>query len=285
MIDDAVTAIKDKLPAFSKGQKVISDYIINNYEKAAYLTAQKLGEAVGLSESTVVRFAIELGFEGYPEMQRSLQAYTKTRLTALQRLDITGGKLDKRNILQSILNHDAGQLRATAELCDPRAFEAAVDAVINTRKVYIFGAMSSNFLARFLCYYLQLIFDNVILVQASGASSIKQQLIRTGSEDALICISFPRYCKSAAETARFAKSRGAKIIAITDSSASPLAPLADFLLLAKSDMAGFADSLTAPLSLINALIAAVGMNKRAEIEKVFSDLEEIWDEENVYDKF
>lgn len=285
MIDDAVTLIKKRLPDFSKGQKLISGYILDNYEKASYMTAQKLGETVGLSESTVVRFAIELGFEGYPEMQKSLQAYTKTRLTSLQRLEIAGDRLDKCNILQSILNRDANQIRATIELCDPKNFEAAVEKIVRAHKIYVFGAMSSNILAGFLSYYLQLIFDNVILVKSSGAGGIKQQLIRAESGDLLICVSFPRYCKSAAETAGFAKAKSAEIIAITDSNASPLAPLADYLLLAKSDMAGFADSLAAPLSLINALIAAVGIKKRGEIEKVFSELEEIWDKENVYDKF
>ncbi|MCL2077217.1 MAG: MurR/RpiR family transcriptional regulator [Oscillospiraceae bacterium] len=282
-MNDPITKIKEKLGGFSKGQKLISGYILEHYEKASYMTALKLGEAVGISESTVVRFAIELGFEGYPEMQKSLQAYTKKRSTALQRLEIADNRINKNNILQSVLNHDISQIRTTLESADSEQFELAVGKIAGADKIYIFGAMSSGLLARFLDYYLHLIFDNVILIHAADSSGIKQQLIRAGSDDTLICISFPRYSNSAAETARFAKTKGVGIVAITDSPVSPLAPLADCLLLAKSDMASFADSLVAPLALINALIVAVGMKKRGEIEKVFSELEEIWKQENVYD--
>ncbi|MCL1822736.1 MAG: MurR/RpiR family transcriptional regulator [Oscillospiraceae bacterium] len=278
-----IDIIKEKLPGFSKGQKLIATFILEHYEKASYMTAQKLGETVGTSESTVVRFALELGFEGYPEMQKSLQAYTKTRLTALQRLEIADDRVDKSNILQSVLNHDINQIRATSDAADSAEFALAVEQIVAAEKIYIFGAMSSNMPARFLDYYLRLIFDNVVFVDEVGVSGIKQQMIRAGEGDVLICISFPRYCNSAAETARFAKARGVSVVAITDSKNSPLASHANRILLAKSDMASFADSLVAPLSLINALIVAIGMKKRIEIEQVFAKLEKIWNQENVYD--
>jgi len=281
---DPIAKIKANQHGFSKGQKLISSFILAHYDKASYMTAHKLGAVAGTSESTVVRFAIELGYDGYPEMQKSLQAYAKNRLTALQRIEISDDRIDKKNILQSVLNHDINQIRATIELADPKEFESAVNQIAEADKVYIFGAMSSNMPAMFLDYYLSLILDNVVFIRAAGVSDTKQRMIRAGNRDVLICISFPRYSKSAAVTARFAKSRGTRIIAITDGNTSPLAPLADNLLLAKSDMASFADSLVAPLSLINALIVAVGMKKRGEIEKVFAELEKIWNQEDVYDR-
>ena len=282
MQDNLIEIIKEKMPEFSKSQKLIGGFIADHYEQAAYMTASRMGSTVGVSESTVVRFAIEMGYEGYPEMQKALQNYSKTRLTALQRLDITNNRVDPDNVLKSVLHQDIDRIRATVELNGEDAFEQAVDTIISARNIYIFGAMSSNVLARFMDNYFQLIFDNVHFVQPINTSGIYQQLIRIDKGDVFIAFSFPRYCRSTENAARYAASCGAEVIAITDSPASPIGSAADRLLLAKSDMASFADSLVAPLSLINAIIVAVGMKKREKLERTLGRLEKMWDENGVY---
>lgn len=282
MQDDLIKKINERMPEFSKSQKLIGGFISEHYEQAAYMTASRMGVTVGVSESTVVRFAIEMGYEGYPEMQKALQNYSKTRLTALQRLDITNHRIDPDNVLKSVLQQDIDRIRATVDLNGEEEFNETVDKIISARNIYIFGAMSSNVLARFMDNYFQLIFDNVHFVQPVNTSGIYQQLIRIDKGDVLIAFSFPRYCQSTANAARYAASCGADIIAITDSPGSPLGSIADHLLLAKSDMASFADSLVAPLSLINAIIVAVGMKKREKLERTLGRLEEMWNENGVY---
>ncbi len=282
--EDLISQIKNKMQEFSKGQKLIGNYIIEHYEKAAYMTALKLGNTVGTSESTVVRFAILLGYEGYPELQRSLQTYIKNRLTALQRIEITNDQLNRSNILASVLSQDIGRIRATIELSSSEVFTEAVSKIVMARKIYIFGAMSSNIIARFLDNYFQIIFDNVVFVSAVNTSGIYQQMIRMNENDTMIVISFPRYSKSALNAANFARSCGANIVALTDSEQSPLAPIANQLLLARSDMASFADSLVAPLSVANALIVAVGMEKQDEVQNIYTRLEKIWEENDVFKK-
>lgn len=282
MQSNLISKIGERMAEFSKSQRLIGSFITQHYEQAAYMTASKLGNAVNVSESTVVRFAIEMGYEGYPEMQKDLQSYSKTRLTALQRLDITNDRIDSRRVLKSVLLQDVDRIKSTVEMIEETAFEAAVDEIIGAENIYIFGAMSSNALARFMDNYFQLIFDNVHFVRAVNTSGIYQQLIRIDKNDVFIGFSFPRYCNSTTNAARYASSRGAKVIAITDSMASPLGSIADHVLLAKSDMVSFADSLVAPLSLINAIIVAVGMKKRENLEVTLSRLEEMWDENGVY---
>ncbi len=284
MQDNLIESIKERMTEFSKSQRLIGGFITEHYEKAAYMTASRLGSTVGVSESTVVRFAIEMGYEGYPEMQKALQNYSKTRLTALQRLDITNNRIDSEHVLKSVLMQDIDRIRMTVEMTDEDSFDKAVNSIISAKNIYIFGAMSSNVLARFLDYYFQLIFDNVHFVQAVNTSGIYQQLIRIDKGDVLIAFSFPRYCQSTANAAKYAASCGAQIVAITDSAASPLGQLADHVLLAKSDMASFADSLAAPLSLINAIIVAVGMKKRDKLETTLARLETMWDENGVYNR-
>ncbi len=284
MQDNLIENIKERMTEFSKSQRLIGGFITEHYEKAAYMTASRLGSTVGVSESTVVRFAIEMGYEGYPEMQKALQNYSKTRLTALQRLDITNNRIDSEHVLKSVLMQDIDRIRMTVEMTDEDSFDKAVNSIISAKNIYIFGAMSSNVLARFLDYYFQLIFDNVHFVQAVNTSGIYQQLIRIDKGDVLIAFSFPRYCQSTANAAKYAASCGAQIVAITDSAASPLGQLADHVLLAKSDMASFADSLAAPLSLINAIIVAVGMKKRDKLETTLARLETMWDENGVYNR-
>lgn len=281
-IDDLITKICGKMGEFSKSQRLIGSFIAEHYEQAAYMTASRLGSAVNVSESTVVRFAIEMGYEGYPEMQRALQSYSKTRLTALQRLDITNDRIDSEHLLKSVLQQDIDRIRSTVEMLDEKAFNEAVDKIIEAENIYIFGAMSSNALARFLDNYFQLIFSNVHFVHAVNTSGVYQQLIRIGKKDVFIGLSFPRYCISTTNAAKYAASCGADIIAITDSAASPLGVIADQVLLAKSDMVSFADSLVAPLSLINAIIVAVGMKRRRELEHTLLRLEDMWNENGVY---
>lgn len=280
--NNLITKIEEKMSTFSKSQRLIGNFIIQHYERASYMTASRLGNAVNVSESTVVRFAIEMGYEGYPEMQKDLQSYSKTRLTALQRLDITNSRIDPDNILKSVLQQDIDRIRATVEMIDEKAFNKAVDKIIAAENIYIFGAMSSNTLARFMDNYFQLIFSNVHFVHPMNISGIYQQLIRIGKDDVFIGFSFPRYCKSTTNAAAYAASCGANVIAITDSIASPLGAIADQVLLAKSDMVSFADSLVAPLSLINAIIVAVGIKKRSSLEKTLLRLEEMWNENGVY---
>lgn len=280
--NNLITKINERMPEFSKSQRLIGGFITEHYEQAAYMTALKLGSAVNVSESTVVRFAIEMGYVGYPEMQKDLQSYSKTRLTALQRLDITNHRIDPDNVIKSVLSQDIERIRSTLMAVDEKVFEEAVDKILSAENIYIFGAMSSNTLARFMDNYFQLIFDNVHFVQAINTSGIYQQLIRIAKNDVFIGFSFPRYCISTTNAARYAASHGASVIAITDSLASPLGGIASHVLLAKSDMVSFADSLVAPLSLINAIIAAVGLKKRDTIESTLERLEEIWDENGVY---
>ena len=284
MQENLIEQIEGKMSEFSKSQRLIGNFIINHYEKAAFMTAAKLGVAVNVSERTVVRFAIEMGYEGYPEMQKALQNYSKNRLTALQRLDITNDRIGEGDVLKATLTQDIDRIRSTIEMNSDSEFNKAIDNILSAKHIYIFGAMSSNVIARFLDNYFQLIFDNVHFVQPINTSGILQQMIRIGEGDVMISISFPRYSKNCLNATAFARQSGAHIIAITDSENSPLVPLADEKLFAKSDMASFADSLVAPLSLINAIIVAVGMKKREGLEKTLEKLEEMWDANDVYKK-
>ena len=284
MQEDLLVQIQNKMSSFSKSQKLIANYILNSYEKAAYMTALKLGNAVNVSESTVVRFAIEMGFEGYPELQKSLQALIKNRLTAVQRINITNDRIGEDGVLKNILTQDIDRIRHTLEEIDKDMFERAIEKISSARRIYILGAMSSSILARFLDYNFQLIFDNVHFVQAISTSGIYQQIIRMNDEDVFIAISFPRYSQSTIKATAYAKSCNANVVAITDSTASPLAPYADELLIARSDMASFADSLVAPLSLLNAMIVALGAKNKNNIEKTFGKLEKLWEENEVYKK-
>ena len=284
MQEDLLVQIENKMSTFSKRQKLIANYIINSYEKAAYMTALKLGNAVNVSESTVVRFAIEMGFEGYPELQKSLQSLIKNRLTAVQRINITNDRIGDDGVLKNTLTQDMDRIRRTLEEIDPKAFDRAIEKICSARRIYILDAMSSSILARFLDYNFQLIFDNVHFVQAINTSGIYQQIIHMNSEDAFIAISFPRYSQSTIKATAYAKKCNANVVAITDSVTSPLAAYANELLIARSDMASFADSLVAPLSLLNAIIVAVSARNKDNIEQTFGKLEKLWEENQVYKK-
>ena len=284
MNSNLISDIESRMGDFSKSQRLLANFIINHYEKAAFMTAAKLGAAVNVSESTVVRFAIEMGYEGYPEMQKALQNFSKNRLTSLQRLDIAGDRLGGGNLIKNVLTQDMDRIRTTLENVSEEAFNSAVDKIIEAKKIYIFGAMSSDILSRFLHNYLSLAFENVIYVSPINSSGILKSLIRIGEGDVMISLSFPRYSKNTITATDYAKKCGANIIAITDSATSPLAEYADELLLAKSDMVSFADSLVAPLSLINALLVAVGMRCRSELEQTLMTLENLWAESEAYKK-
>jgi DNA-binding MurR/RpiR family transcriptional regulator len=272
--------IEEAFADMSKGQKRIADYIMKNYDKAAYMTALRLGDSVGVSESTVVRFAMDLGYPGYPQLQKALQDMVRNRLTTLQRMEMTS-EMSRSMVLRTVLRADMNNLRQTIDSIDAEEFEQVVDLVYNSRRVYILGARSSAPLAQFMGYYLNFLLDNVIVV-TSGINDVMEQLVHIESEDVLIGISFPRYSKRTIEGVRFAKEKGANIIAITDSGASPLNEYASHVLVAHSNIASFVDSLVAPFSIANAFIVAIGLQKRQEASENFMELERIWDEYNVY---
>lgn len=281
---DLLKIIQEKQSTFSKGQKQISSFILGHYDKAAYMTAAKLGALVGVSESTVVRFANELGFAGYPELQHSLQEMIRSKLTTIQRIEITNDRIGESDLLEKVLNSDIEKIKHTLEEIDRTSFENAVDDLIGAQMIYIIGMRSSSSLASFMYHYLNLVFPYVRLVRTTSGSEIFEQLLRINDKDAIVGISFPRYSKRIINALGYAKKQGAKVISITDSAASPIAANADDLLLAKSDMASFVDSLVAPLSIINALIVAIGRKKQDEIAETFGKLERIWDEYDVYEK-
>lgn len=284
MKEDLLQKIEDMMPSFSKSQKLIANYILQHYDKAAYMTAFKLGSAVNVSESTVVRFAIELGFEGYPQLQRSLQSHIKNRLTSLQRMDVTRSRIGDLDPVEGVLAQDIDKIRRTMDEVDRAAFQSAVDSLIGARHIYIQGAMSSGILASFMHFYLRLITENVTLVGSVGTSEMYQQMIHINEQDVLIAMSFPRYASSTVKACKFAHESGAKIIAITDSESSPLTQYADNSLYAYSDMVSFVDSLVAPMSLINALIVAVSNRNISDVENTFGKLEQLWASNEVYKK-
>ena len=281
---DILTLIQENMHTFSKGQKRIAAFILESYDKAAFLTASKLGKKVNVSESTVVRFAAELGFDGYPDMQRSLQKMIRNRLTSVQRIEVTNDRIGDQDIVPMVLQSDIEKIRLTMEELDPESFDGAVDAIVSAKKIYLIGVRSSAGITMFLHFYLNLIFENVVMVSASTASEIFESLLRVGPNDVVLGVSFPRYSSRTVRAMSFARDRGATTIAITDSEASPLAPISKYTLKARSDMASFVDSLVAPLSLVNALLVAISRKKNDDLAHTFRTLEEIWDEYGVYEK-
>ncbi|NMM62698.1 MurR/RpiR family transcriptional regulator [Clostridium sp. P21] len=278
---DLMRTIQIKFPRLSKGQKLIAEYILKHYDKAAFMTAAKLGISVGVSESTVVRFANELGFSGYPKLQKALQELIKNKLTTVQRIELSNDFVSEESALKGVLKSDMENIRATLEKINHKTFEDVVNNIFSANKIYIIGLRSSTALSEFLGFYLNLILDNVKVV-SYGISDIFEQMINVTDKDLVIGIGFPRYAARTIEALSFARSRGAKVTAITDSLLSPLAARADYTLIAQSNMASFVDSLVSPLSVINALIIAVGLREKEKISKTFSDLEEIWQEYQVY---
>ena len=281
---DILALIQENMHTFSKGQKRIASFILESYDKAAFMTASKLGKKVNVSESTVVRFAAELGYDGYPDMQRSLQKMIRNRLTSVQRIEVTYDRLGDQDLMSMVLQSDIEKIRLTLEELDRDSFEKAVDAIVSARKLYIIGVRSCAAMATFMSFYFNLIFDNVVKVSATTASEVFESLLRVGEGDVVIGVSFPRYSSRTVQAMNFARSRGATTIAITDSEVSPLSPISTYTLKARSDMASFVDSLVAPLSLINALLVAVSRKKNDDLANTFEDLEKIWEEYGVYEK-
>ncbi|MBE6958613.1 MAG: MurR/RpiR family transcriptional regulator [Ruminococcaceae bacterium] len=284
MRQDILSLLKAKEPTFSKGQRRIAQYILESYDKAAFMTANTLGKTVGISESTVVRFAVELGYDGYPSMQKALQEMVVNRLTSVQRIEVTHDRIGNQNILTTVLQSDMEKLRQTSEMADNAAFDAAVNAILGAERVFILGVRSAAPLANFLGYYLNYMFQNVHILTASGTGEMFERIVGVNSRDAVIAFSFPRYSATTLKTAQYCRSTGATVIGVTDTKLSSLGQCSDHVLVAKSDMVSLVDSLVAPLSVVNALIVALAAKKEKEISKTFQELEHIWAEYDVYEK-
>lgn len=284
MNKDLITRIKKEYSDLSKGQKLIADYITSNYDKAAFMTASKIGDLVGVSESTVVRFANTLGYDGYPSLQEELQELIKSKLTTVQRISMSEDDYSNKSIgVKKILKTDMDNIKETADEIDSEDFETVIDEILSAKRVYILGLRSSNTLAAYLGFYLGIILDDVTVVSL-GISDIFEQLIRVNKEDLIIGISYPRYSRRTIDALKYVKEQGARIIGITDSYTSPIVKISDHTLYAKSNMVSFVDSLVAPMSLINALIVSIGMRLKSEASEYFGELEHIWEEYNIYDR-
>ncbi len=284
MRNDVLSDLQAKMSSFSKGQRRIAQYILESYDKAAFMTASRLGKNVGVSESTVVRFAVELGYDGYPSMQKAMQEMVVNRLTSVQRIEVTNDRLGNQDVLSMVLQTDTEKLRQTGETVDRAAFDAAVRAVLDAQRVYILGVRSAAPLANFLGYYLNYMFQNVHIVTASGASEMFEQIVGMNSRDAVIAFSFPRYSATTAKAAQYCRSTGATVIGITDSKLSPLGESSDYVLAARSGMVSLVDSLVAPMSVVNALIVAIAAKKEQELSQTFRELEGLWEEYHIYEK-
>ncbi len=283
MEKDILAVLERKQGTFSKGQLRIARYIMENADKASYMTASKLGQKTGVSESTVVRFALELGYSGYPEMRKALQETIRSRLTSLQRMEVARTVIGTRDPLTAILNSDMENILLTQSAVSRDVFEHAVETILRARNIYILGARTSSALAVFMGFYLGLILGNVRVLNENREGEIMEQMLRIGSDDLFIGISYPRYSRRTVQAVRFAKDRGAAVLALTDSDTSPIAVRSDICLLARSDMVSFVDSLVAPLSLINALIVAVS-ERKSGVAETFEELEKVWNEYDVYEK-
>lgn len=280
--ENLLSKMNKQYQSFSKGQKKLATYINNNYDKAAFLTAAKLGETVGVSESTVVRFAIHLGYKGYPEFQKALEELVRNKLNSIQRMEVTYGRVPQSEILDTVLHSDIDKIKLTMEHIDHGAFELAVETILKAKSIYIVGIRSCAPLASFLGFYFNLLFDHVHLMHTNSSSELFEQMIHISGDDVIIGISFPRYSMRTLKALEFANNRSAKVITLTDSIHSPMNLYSSCNLIARSDMASIVDSLVAPLSVINALVVALCMRKQKEVVATLEDLEKIWDEYQVY---
>ena len=281
---EVIKEIKEQYASFSKRQKSIADYVVNHFDKAAYMTASQLAKNVGVSESTVVRFAAELGFDGYQKFQKNLREEAKRHLNSLQRMEIASEKINNDDVLSSVLKSDAGNILSTLNEIDKKQFRGAVEALGSAKNIYITGVRSAAALASFMGFYFNLLFENVKLINTTGADDIFEQLFRAGKDDVVIGMSFPRYSKNTVDAMKYAANCGATVIGITDNKKSPIVKYSKYCLIARSETESFVDSLAAPLSVVNALIVAVGMKKKQETVSTFERLEAIWTEYEVYDK-
>ncbi len=279
---DLIAHIMNEMPGFSKGQRRIASYILEHYDEAAFMTAYRLGETVGVSESTVVRFATELGFSGYPQLQKAVQKLVRSKLTSVQRVEVSRSRMRDDEVLESVMSYDMANIRQTLEEMPHEVFNEAVEALVNSRHVYVFGAGSCRALAQFAAFYLKLLLPDIRLINTSNVTEVLEELYAIGEQDALLVVSFPRYSSRSVKAAHFAHSRGAKVIAVTDSILSPVAELSSSLLLAHSDLPTVVDSLAAPLSVINALLVAISLKRANENRERLTELEELWETYQVY---
>lgn len=284
MRDDILSVLQEKAPMFSKGQRRIARYITESYDKAAFMTASRLGKNVGVSESTVVRFAVELGFDGYPSMQKAMQEMVLNRLTSVQRIGVTNDRIGDQDIVSMVLQSDCDKLRQTAETVSREDFQAAVQSIQRAGNIYVLGVRSAAPLANFLGYYLNYMFDNVHIITTSGASEMFEKLVNVNQKDVVVAFSFPRYSTATIKGTQYCRTTGATVIGVTDSKFSPLGQNCDHVLVAKSDMVSLVDSLVAPLSVVNALIVALASGREQALAKTFDTLERVWEEYNVYEK-
>lgn len=280
--NDLLNRIEQGYKKFSKGQKKIAEYVRSDYDKAVFLTAAKLGEVVGVSESTVVRFATQLDYEGYPSFQKALEELVRNKLNSIQRMEVAYGRISQSAILETVLQSDIEKIKLTLASLDNSAFETAVDTILGAKRIYVVGIRSCAPLANFLSFYLNLVCENVTSVHTNSASEIFEQLLRIDDHDVIIGISFPRYSMRTLKALEFASNRKAKVITLTDSVHSPMNLYSSCNLIARSDMASIVDSLVAPLSVINALVVAICMKKQSEVVSTLETLEQIWDEYQVY---
>ncbi len=284
MNNDILSILQAKAPTFSKGQRLIARYITESYDKAAFMTANRLGKTVGVSESTVVRFAVDLGFDGYPSMQKAMQEMVLNRLTSVQRIEVANDRIGNQDVVSMVLQSDMEKLRRTGETVDREEFGAAVSAILGAKRVFILGVRSAAPLASFLGYYLNYMFNNVHIITTSGTGEMFEKIVGINSKDVVIAFSFPRYSTSTVKGAQYCRSTGATVIGLTDTKLSPLGQNCDHVLVAKSDMVSLVDSLVAPLSVVNALIVAIASQREEELSKTFNSLERIWEAYNVYEK-
>ena len=282
--NELLIRMEEKYKKMSKGQKRLADYVTENYDKAVFLTAARLGEVVGVSESTVVRFATQLGYKGYPGFQKALEELVRNKLNSIQRMEVTYGRISQSEILETVLQSDIEKIKLTLAGIDQKAFELAIDTIFSAKRIYVVGIRSCAPLASFLCFYLNLVCENVTAVNTNSSSEIFEQLIRINEEDVIIGISFPRYSMRTLKALEFASNRKAKVITLTDSVHSPMNLYSSCNLIARSDMASIVDSLVAPLSVINALVVALCMKKQKEVVNTLETLEQIWGEYQVYSK-
>jgi len=284
MSQDIMSILQEKAPTFSKGQRKIAQYITEAYDKAAFMTANKLGKTVGVSESTVVRFAVDLGFDGYPSMQKSMQEMVLNRLTSVQRIGVANDRLGDQDVVSMVIHSDVEKLRQTEETVSREEFAASVNAILKAKRIYILGVRSVAPLANFLGYYLNYMFNNVHVISGYSAGEMFEKIVGVNHEDVVVAFSFPRYSASTTKAANYCHSTGATVIGFTDSRQSPLGQCCDHVLISKSDMVSLVDSLVAPLSIVNALIVAIAARREKELSRTFENLERIWDEYNVYEK-
>ncbi len=282
-MSDIIENIKQSYDEMSKGHKAIAKFILENYEEASGMTAAKLGDTVGVSESTVVRFTTELGFEGYPHFQKVFKEELKSKLTSVERLKATDKFADDSAAIHDVISSDIDNLKNTLASIDTKAFDEAVNMVLNAKKIYLMGLRASSPLSSFMYFYMSILFDDVVNISSNSANEVFEQILPISEGDVMIGISFPRYSRRTVNSMSYAKKRGAKVIAITDKADTSMTENADISLLAKSGMASFVDSLAAPLSLINAFLVTLGMHRKDHIRDSFEALEELWSEYSVYE--